>query len=136
MAVGDNYPLLYSAKGSDGNNSVEEVRNITVAPTLEVIAFGWSQSSDTVGESVTFEWNVEHVSSCAGTMGDSDTISSYGVAEPSQNLVFYSTGIFKKQWYCSDLTGGRYPTDPSQFLESEIEISKLPAPAELKEVNE
>ncbi|KKO46414.1 hypothetical protein WG68_06525 [Arsukibacterium ikkense] len=90
---------------------------VAAAPQPVVNRFEWQPLSVSVGTNQSFYWDVQHVESCysitaPNTPGARPPSGSFGPFTKSEPEVSIT------KWYCTDLAGNRFPSDPNSFLEA------------------
>ncbi|MGJ8682175.1 hypothetical protein [Paraglaciecola sp.] len=121
----------YDSCGSASNLSVSVVPWNNQYPT--VVNFAWSEALTKVGQAVSFSWDISEIESCTGSLGGATEAATHASSGTTSDIRFYTTGEHITQWYCTDLTGNRFPVDANTYLESSIEVKHLSAPQNLKE---
>jgi hypothetical protein len=108
------------------------VNNVQAA-TPSVARFEWVQSPSEINIPAYFYWDIRNVKECFSMTSGTGTPAlkpTSGVSGPATNASPY-TGL--SRWYCIDLNGNRYPTDPNQFIEAQrIVEAPLTAPVLMK----
>jgi hypothetical protein len=102
---------------------------VSKADTSPVVnRFEWSPSTFIVGQSSTFYWDISNVQECYGV-----TATNPGSARPTSGssgpFVYVEPQVFTTSWYCIDLAGNRFPSNPSQYLTAtRTVLATAPAP--------
>ena len=114
---------------SDPNSFLEATRTVIAPTPVPVVKqFEWVPSVVEVGGSASFHWNIENVQGCYGVTGSNPTVlkPAAGSVGPYE-FPEVSTSITK--FYCIDLAGNRFPSDPNSFLEAtRTVIAPTPVP--------
>ncbi|WP_125784041.1 hypothetical protein [Pseudoalteromonas rubra] len=91
---------------------LEATRNVYPAPVKK--QFAWQPETIEVGQKSTFVWNIDNVAGCT---------SSVSGAQPASGQIgpqsFWNPGTSTTKWTCTDLAGGRYPSDSSKYLSAQ-----------------
>lgn len=97
------------------SNFIEAKRTVLAKPVVR--KFEWLPATVTTGEETYFHWHIDNVKKCFTTAADPDNKERVpsGIIGPT---VLVEPATYTSKWYCIDLTGKRFPTDPSQYLEA------------------
>ncbi len=88
----------------------------TKADTTPVVnRFEWSPSTFVVGQSSTFYWDISNVKECYGVTATNPG-APRAKSGSSGPFVYSEPQLFTTSWYCIDLAGNRFPSNPNQYL--------------------
>ena len=117
-STGNSYQYQVKACNSSGCSGWSAASTaITFASQPVVQQFEWVPSTVQIGQPTTFYWNIENVQGCYGvtSTNPNDLRPGSGSVGPYEYTV-PSTAVTK--FYCLDMAGNRFPTDPDSFLEA------------------
>jgi hypothetical protein len=102
---------------------VSEANNAPV-----VNRFEWSPSIFVSGQSTTFYWDISNVRECYGVTAINPEIPR-PISGSSGPFGYVDPQVFTTRWYCIDLIGNRFPSNPSEFLTAtRTTLATAPAP--------
>ncbi|MEH8018964.1 HNH endonuclease [Rheinheimera muenzenbergensis] len=87
------------------------------AASPEVRRFEWSPAVIAVGQYTTFYWDIRNVQRCYSTTSGPELVERAinGSVGPVYGNV---PAAITSKWYCIDLSGNRYPSNPTQYLQA------------------
>ena len=88
------------------------------AATPTVVRFEWNPRPVQVGKDTYFYWDIRNVKECytmTSGSGSPALRAISGIIGPSNSVVAH---VGPSRWYCIDLNGQRFPSDPTKFIET------------------
>lgn len=88
------------------------------AASAEKVRFEWVPQTVETNKYAYFYWDIRNVKDCYSvnsSTGQTELKAISGTAGPATNAFPY---VGKSRWFCIDLNGKRYPSDPSAYLEA------------------
>ena len=116
------------SSGLQADSPATLVFDVQAAAVPSVQRFEWVAPQVSVSEMATFHWDIRNVQSCTA-MRDDGTADTQ-VRQPSGTSgpwLYMKPLVRQTRWFCKDLNGNRYPTNPGQFLTADQKVLIAPA---------